>query len=207
MNVRQTLGILLLAVLAGVGGVVAGSFLGHRGPPPALLGLLERAGADGLARAWSEASAPAAPAGAAVARVGGPRPDPALVDVDGRPRSLGEWSGRRLLVNFWATWCAPCREEMPALDQVRRERVGSGVEVVGIALDDAEAVRAFLARTPVSYPVLLAPADAPNPALAFGDTRGALPYSVLVGADGRIERQRLGGLDAATVRDWLGPAP
>ena len=103
-----------------------------------------------------------------------------------------------LFIDFWASWCGPCREEMPALDRLARER---GFAVVGVALDEADAVRNFLAATPVGYPILLAPAGT-DPGAAFGNRRGALPFSVLIGRDGRILRQRLGRIDAAMLDDW-----
>lgn len=204
MRARHVAGLLALAFGAGLAGLIAGSVVTGRGPPPWLTDALMRSGAgQKLAQWWLDASAPAAPAGVRVAREGEAAPDPALRDLEGRERHVAEWRGKRVLVNFWATWCAPCREEMPALDAAQRDFAANGVEIVGIALDDADAVREFLGQTPVAYPILLAPADAPNPAIAFGNTRGALPYSVLLDADGKIVRQRLGGLTTDQLHNWL----
>jgi thiol-disulfide isomerase/thioredoxin len=157
-----------------------------------------------IADRWIAASTPAAPPGVAVARRGDRRPDPALVDLAGQAHTLGEWDGKLVLVNFWASWCAPCREEMPALDQFQRDFADRGVQVIGLAVDDAGSTREFLAHTPVRYPIVLA-ADASDPGIAFGNTRSALPFSVLIGRDGRILEQHLGGISDETLKRWVEP--
>jgi thiol-disulfide isomerase/thioredoxin len=206
MRARQVAGLMALAIGAGLGGLFAGSFVDHAGPPVWLANALSRSqpGAR-FVRWWSDASAPAAPPGVPVAGPGAALPDLAFRDLDGASHRLSEWKGRRLLLNFWATWCGPCREELPLLDATRARLAPNGVEVVGIALDDPAAVRAFLAATPVRYPVLLADADAPDPSLRFGNTRGVLPYSVLVDAQGIVREQHVGGVDAALLARWLEP--
>lgn len=199
MRLRQVVAVIALALAAGLVGLFAGSFVGGRGPPPWLIEQLMRSDIGvKLARHWIDATVPAAPSGVRAAIPGERRPDAAFVDIDGRQRMLAEWDGQPLLLNFWASWCGPCREEMPALDRIGRD---TPLAVVGVALDDADAVRRFLATTPVHYPILVA-SSGTDPSAAFGNLRGALPYSVLIGRDGRILRQRLGGLDAGQLRDW-----
>lgn len=155
------------------------------------------AGQDYLLRAPDAASP------VPVAKPGDRLPPIVLPDLDGTRRALHALApDRPLLVNVWASWCGPCIEEMPLLDRFAREQAPNGIEVVGIALDDVAAVRAFLARTPVRYPVLV---DAPGTADAgvrLGNPRGVLPYSVLVARDGRIIRQWVGPLEAADLDDW-----
>ncbi len=142
------------------------------------------------------------------ARPGDPMPALVLPDIDGNPVDLARFGGRPLLVNVWASWCGPCVEEMPELARFARAQGDSGVQVLGLALDTAEGVRDFLARVPVDYPIVL---DTPGPADAsvrLGNTQGLLPYSVLVGADGRIVRQKLGPFAAGEIDGWAGqPAP
>lgn len=139
----------------------------------------------------------------ALARPGDPLPDLRLHDLDGRPVDLRKRSaGRPLLINFWASWCAPCREEMPGLDRFSAEQGPNGVQVLGIALDDAAAVRAALRQRPVRYPILVDTPGRVDAAVLLGDAQGLLPYSVLVSADGRIRKRHLGPLGAAELRDW-----
>src|ERR1700761_9564101 len=128
------------------------------------------------------------PPGVTVLKPGDARPDLSFADMSGKTRRLSEWNGQVVLLNFWATWCGPCREEMPLLD---RTRGANGLEVVGVAVDDADAVRNYLQKYPVAYPILLGDDEA-NPELIFGDRRSVLPYSVLIGKDGTLLAQREG---------------
>lgn len=160
-------------------------------------------------RAWRagvEAPAAAVPQGVRPARPGDALPELTLPDLDGRPVRLDTLApGRPLLLNVWASWCGPCVEEMPELERFAREQGDAGVQVVGLALDSPEAVRDFLRRVPVGYPILL---DQPGPADAsvwLGNTRGLLPYTVLVGADRRIVRQKLGPFAPGEVDRWARP--
>ena len=110
--------------------------------------------------------------------------------------------GRPLLVNVWASWCGPCVEEMPELQRFARAQGREGVQVVGLALDTAEGVRGFLDRVPVDYPILL---ETPGPADAsvwLGNTRGLLPYTVLVDAEGRVAKQKLGPFGRGEIEAW-----
>ena len=128
--------------------------------------------------------------------------DLVLPDLDGKPQRLSQWRGQRVLVNFWATWCGPCRKEMPALSAAQAKH--PQVRIVGVAMDQPQAVRDYLRQTPVDYPVLIGIDASPDPSQALGNQVGALPYSVLLGPDGRIVQSRLGPLDAGELEHWLG---
>jgi thiol-disulfide isomerase/thioredoxin len=147
----------------------------------------------------------ALPAGIAVLKLGDVRADLQLPDSSGQPHRLSEWDGKLVLINFWATWCGPCRDEMPLLDHTRAQHAVDGLEVVGIAIDDADAVGDFLKDSPVRYPILVGGDDVANPSLLFGDTRSVLPYSVLIGRDGKLIAQRAGSFSSSSLAGWLKP--
>ena len=146
------------------------------------------------------------PPGVHVANVGDLRPDVALLDLDGRERRLSGYQGRRVLLNFWASWCGPCQAEMPALNAAQRKFADQGAIVLGIAMDEPSNVRAFLTQHPVSYPILLGRLDSPSTVLRFGDLDEVLPYSVLLDENGRIVTTHRGVLDADQLDHWLSPA-
>ena len=117
-----------------------------------------------------------------------------FVDLSGRPRTLSEWAGKLLVVNFWATWCAPCLEEIPLLMAVRKAHVGVGVEVVGIAIDVAAKVGEFAAKLSVDYTLLLAGVDGLELMRSLGNRSGGLPFTVFLDRSGAPVRTKLGVL-------------
>jgi thiol-disulfide isomerase/thioredoxin len=126
-----------------------------------------------------------------------------LPDLDGRSRSITEWTADTLIINFWATWCAPCRAEMPLLEQLHRERAGSGFAIIGIAIDRADPVRTFLAETGVTYPILVGQQDAMAVAESFGPQFVGLPLSVVSLPGGEILHVHLGELHPEELRAIL----
>jgi len=119
-----------------------------------------------------------------------------LHDVSGQMRDIDEWSGQPLLINFWATWCAPCRREIPLLQELHARKSISGIQVVGIAIDRQNDVELFLAEYGVTYPNLVGEADAMATSSLFGLEGLGLPFSVLSGADGKILTVHIGEIDA-----------
>jgi thiol-disulfide isomerase/thioredoxin len=136
--------------------------------------------------------------------VGQPAPAMQLPDLAGRQHALSDYAGRRVLVNFWASWCVPCLREMPALAAAQARFGGDHPVVVGIAMDTPDNVRTYLKAHPVNYSILLGELDEPDSARRLGNAAGVLPYSVLLDADGTVLDSRAGVLDAATLQRWLG---
>ena len=189
--------LLWVAAAAGVAGLLAGVWHG-RSP------LQDSAAGQRALQAMADATAPAPPAGVHPVRPGDPLPAIRLPGLDGKIVELAAIApGRPLLVNVWASWCGPCVEEMPELQRFAATQGATGVQVVGLALDTPEGVRGFLDRVPVHYPILL---ETPGPADAsvwLGNTRGLLPYTVLVDAHGRVARQQLGPFAHGEIDGWV----
>lgn len=130
-------------------------------------------------------------------------PDIELPDLGGGTRKLSEWQGKLVLVNFWATWCAPCRHEIPMLREVQAQYGARGLQIVGPAMDDPQAVREALPGLGINYPVMAG--DAPIVAAmdSLGDTLGALPFSVLIAADGRIVARKHGEFERKELQELI----
>lgn len=167
-----------------------------------VLAALLAAGAGALAGHWLKPQR----GGAAYAEVGRLRADFARPDVDGSLRHISEWNGKLVVLNFWASWCAPCRNEMPLLSKVAQREAPHGLAVVGIAVDETAATRDFLADHPVSYPILIdPPASKRDLSSTYGNARRVLPYTVLIGRDGRILAQHFGEFSATALDEWIKP--
>lgn len=122
------------------------------------------------------------------------RPLFALADTAGMQRSIGEWDGKALMINFWATWCPPCRREIPLLNALQAEYAPRGFAVVGVAVDFREDVLAYLRDTPVDYPVLIGEQDALDAMRAFGLETTGFPVTVFTDTAGRIVTVHVGEL-------------
>lgn len=110
--------------------------------------------------------------------------------------------GRPLLLNFWATWCAPCVTELPLLDGFQRDRAERGWNVVGLAIDQPKPVRDFLLRHPVGYAIAMAGADGIELARALGNASGALPFTVILDRTGSIVARKLGVVKPQDLVAW-----
>lgn len=140
-----------------------------------------------------------APAASAVAALWQAR----FPDVRGHDQPMSQWRGQVLVVNFWASWCAPCREEIPDFVALRAKYRPNGVEFVGIAIDTAENTREFTQRLRVNYPILIGEGAAHGLARQLGNPSGALPYTIVLDRNGDIVLSHLGRLPRATLESTL----
>lgn len=132
-------------------------------------------------------------------------PDIAFTDRLGATRHFSDWKGHPLLVNFWAPWCGPCRDEIPLLEKLSRERAPSGFRVIGVAVDSRAAVLAYARRAAIQYPLLIGQEPGLQAVRALGMDE-IFPFSVFVDTSGRIVTLKVGALhadQAALILDRL----
>jgi thiol-disulfide isomerase/thioredoxin len=116
----------------------------------------------------------------------------ALPDLSGQTQTLAQWKGKVLVVNFWATWCPPCKEEMPEFSRISDKFAVNGVQFVGISIDTVEKVQAFQKESPVNYPLLISNLEALDLSSDLGNRAKALPFTVIVRPDGSPQQVKLG---------------
>lgn len=126
-------------------------------------------------------------------------------DLAGRSRSLGEWQGKIMVLNLWATWCGPCREEIPMIVKFHEKYRERGLIFIGLALDDKIPVEKFAKELKINYPILLGEADLGEFARRLGNSKGLLPYTVIIDRTGKILMTRLGGIDEKFLAQVLLP--
>lgn len=123
-------------------------------------------------------------------------------DTNGNTVAMADFKGRPLLLNFWATWCPPCVEELPLINAFYREHGSSGWQVLALAVDQAGPVSRFLERLPLAFPVALAGLPGADLARSLGNPSGGLPFSVVFDADGVVVHRKLGKLSAEELAQW-----
>jgi len=129
-----------------------------------------------------------------------------LPDMAGKPQALAQWRGKVMVVNFWATWCPPCLEEIPEFVRMQEKFGHRGLQFVGIAIDNADKVREFAARFRMNYPVLVGEIEAIELVRTAGNERGGLPFTVIVDREGRLIGTELGGLNEQRLTAIIEPA-
>ena len=125
---------------------------------------------------------------------------------EGKPANSDDWRGKILVVNFWASWCPPCVEEMPTLDKIAQEYASKNVLIVGIGIDSPSNIREFLEKTPVSYPIVIGGLEGSNLAKQMGNSQGALPYTVIVNQNGKAVFTKLGKISEEELKKAINSA-
>lgn len=128
-----------------------------------------------------------------------------LPDENGVTQALNQYKGKIIVLNFWATWCPPCREEMPELSQLHTENQSNNVVVLGIAIDDIGLVKEFTRETPVSYPLFAAEDEGMALGSDLGNDKGVLPYTVIINANGHVVKTYFGRINKALLEASLKP--
>lgn len=128
-----------------------------------------------------------------------------LQGLDGSAQTLAGLRGKILVINYWATWCAPCREEIPLFVRLQQEYAVKNLQFVGIAIDQADKVRAFAQEFNINYPLLIAGIDAVELSRKVGNKAGVLPYTLVLDRSGKIAASLVGGLSEARMRAELTP--
>jgi thiol-disulfide isomerase/thioredoxin len=189
---KQPRALLAVLIVAAAGALGFGAYTLNR--PKAELPVPEPAAAPAAASADVPAEdVPPADESTQKKKVPDTLPDITLTNLDGKPTKLASFGGRPLMVNFWATWCAPCRREIPLLNKIRGQRQRQNAEIVGVAVDFRDDVLKYVKSTPIDYPLLMGEEDGLAAAEAFGMGM-AFPFSVFVDSENRILTIKVGEL-------------
>jgi thiol-disulfide isomerase/thioredoxin len=136
---------------------------------------------------------------------GGEMIDFRLPDLDGKTRALEDWRGRVIVLNFWATWCPPCREEIPLFIALQKKHAADGLQVIGVAVDNKASVLAYRQSAGINYPILMGGDNAMEVAAKYGDRMNSLPYSVIISRGGSITTRKLGAFDEVELNGRILP--
>ena len=124
-------------------------------------------------------------------------------DENSKPQALQQYAGKIVVLNFWATWCEPCREEMPELSELQNTYKDKNVVVLGVAADEIAAIKEFTNQTKVSYPLFAADMQGMDIASQLGNDKSVLPYTVIIAADGSVAKSYFGRVTKALLSETL----
>ena len=127
-----------------------------------------------------------------------------MPDASGKATAMTQWKGRPLVLNFWATWCAPCVEEMPELTALQRDLQPKNMQILGIGIDNPASISAFADKYKIAYPLYVAGMEGSELSRQLGNQAGGLPFTVLVDASGKVKKTYLGRLKMEELRRDIG---
>jgi thiol-disulfide isomerase/thioredoxin len=136
---------------------------------------------------------------------GGEMIDFTLPDLDGNKQSLNHWRGKVIVLNFWATWCPPCREEIPLFVELQKKHAAGDLQIIGVAIDNKTAVMLYRQSAGINYPILLGNDDTMDLAARYGDRLDSLPYSVIIDRSGSIAVRKLGAFSKLELNSLIEP--
>jgi len=137
---------------------------------------------------------------------GGTMIDFSLPDLEGKKHNLSEWRGKVIVLNFWATWCPPCREEIPLFVALQKRYGSGGIQMLGVATEDnKESVVAYRQSAGMNYPILIGDDDAMDVMANYGNRQGSIPYTVIIDRQGTIVARKLGAFDHTELMRAIGP--
>lgn len=128
-----------------------------------------------------------------------------ITTAQGQPVKLGQWQSKVLVINFWATWCPPCREEMPEFSRVHEKLSAKGVQFVGIGIDTPDNILNFEKSHPVSYPLLMGTYETLKLTIELGNKSSALPFTVILDREGKVAHTKMGKLNEDELNRLLAP--
>jgi len=129
-----------------------------------------------------------------------------LPDLDGKSRRLSEWRGKVIVLNFWATWCPPCREEIPLFIDLQKRHAAEGLQMIGLAVDNKEAVATYQKSAGINYPLLVGGEDAGMELIGrYGNRMGSLPFTAIIDRNGAIVARKLGAFDRVELESLIAP--
>ena len=127
-----------------------------------------------------------------------------LPNENGVKQALSQYKGKIIVLNFWATWCPPCREEMPVLSQLYKDYKNKNVVVLGIAIDEQKLVKEFMQSTPVSYPLIASEDEGMTLGIGLGNNKGVLPYTIIIDPKGNVVKTYFGRINQSLLETALG---
>ena len=135
----------------------------------------------------------------------GIRPEFAMLDLEGKQHNISDWDGQVILLNFWATWCPPCRDEIPAFIKLQEQYGAAGFQVIGLAIDQLELVEGYSDSMGINYPILMGETEGLEITTQYGNRLNMLPYSVIIDRSGMIRYIKKGEIEKEEIEQLITP--